>query len=110
MKKKLMKLVKNSQHKTNRQVEAGRNLQTPQGQIKDSDVCRRCDNGQDTVVHSISSCQILVPYVDKIVNFLKTECTVNENITEKSYIFECKSRGLNHISLELKRRFFIIRN
>ena len=79
-------------------------------QVKDSDVCTRCDNGQDTVVHSISSCQLLVPYVDKIINFLKTECTVNENITEKSYIFGCKSMGLNQIFLELKKEVFYNKN
>ena len=60
----------------------------------------------DTVSHCLWPCQLLVPYVDKIVNFLKRTCKVKENIGIKSYLFGFKTNpALNHILLELKKEF-----
>ena len=41
---------------------------------------------------------------------LETECTVSENITEKSYILGCKSIALNNIVLELKKEILYSKN
>ena len=50
--------------------------------IKDTDLCSKCDTERDTVLHNLWLCPVLVPYIEKIINFLKNECNVNEDITK----------------------------
>ena len=74
--------------------------------VRDSNVCSKCNIMPDTVSHCLWSCQLLVPYVGKIVNFLKETCKVKETIEIKSYLFGFKTNtALNHIFLELKKEF-----
>jgi hypothetical protein len=76
-------------------------------QVQDSDICSRCELSQDTVLHNLWQCALIVPYVAKISRFLKIDCKVDENITMKPYLFGFKHAiGLNHILLELKKEIF----
>ena len=75
--------------------------------IKDTDLCSKCDTERDTVLHNMWLCPVLVPYIEKIINFLKNECNVNEDITLVSYFFGFDNNpGLNHILIELKKFIF----
>ena len=61
----------------------------------------------DTIQHRLMQCQLLVPFVDKIFNFLNQQCLIQETITIKSYLFGfSKSPALNQILLELKKMIF----
>ena len=78
-----------------------------QYQVQQSDLCSRCSQCQDTVLHSVWECQQLVPYVSKILETLRQKCNFNEDITAKSYIFGLHTnKGLNCILLELKNNLF----
>ena len=49
----------------------------------------------------------MVPYVDKVCSFLKSDCKVKDTDTSvKAYIFGCKNLGLNQIFIELKKELF----
>ena len=49
----------------------------------------------------------MVPFLDKISNFLKEQCNLQENIECKQYIFGFKNNAaLNHIIIELKKEIF----
>ena len=75
--------------------------------IRESNICSKCEILTDTVAHSLWSCSLLVPYVDKISEFLKIRCKVTENIEIVPYIFGFKNNpALNHIFLELKKEIF----
>ena len=75
--------------------------------IVDSDLCSKCLLEQDTVLHSLWSCTLKVPHVVKVLQFLRRDCYVKENITLQLYIFGVKDNlGLNHIILELKKEVF----
>ena len=76
-------------------------------QVKDSDICPRCQVAQDTVAHNLWRCTVIVPYVVKLLRFLRFDCKVKETITIKPYIFGFKNAsGLNHILLEFKKEIF----
>ena len=52
-------------------------------------------------------CQLLVPFVDKIFNFLNQQCQIDETISIKRYLFGfLKNTALNQILLELKKLIF----
>ena len=73
-------------------------------QVLDSDICRRCDQTQDTVLHNLWHCALIVPYMAKIFELLKSDCKIEQNITLKTYLFGFDNAlGLNHILLELKK-------
>ena len=75
--------------------------------VLDSDICRRCDQSQDTVLHNLWQCALVVPYMAKIFQFLKIDFKVEQNITFKTYLFGFNNAlGLNHILLELKKETF----
>ena len=75
--------------------------------VVDSDLCSKCDAMPDTIQHCLMQCQLLVPFVDKIFNFLNQQCLIQETITIKSYLFGfSKSPALNQILLELKKLIF----
>ena len=69
-------------------------------QIADSNLCSKCLSEQDTVLHSLWSCTLKVPYVAKILQFLERDCNVTDIFGFKDNI------GLNHILLELKKEIF----
>ena len=76
-------------------------------QVRDSDICSKCHVVTDTVSHSLWSCKLVVPYVDKFIDFLKQNCNVQENVGMVEYIFGMKSNlALNHIFLEFKKELF----
>ena len=78
-----------------------------QYRIIDSDLCSRCNQGQDTVLHAIMNCQSLVPYISQIFEFLQVECDVRKQFTTKGYILGfAGDEGLNFILLQLKKYFF----
>ena len=75
--------------------------------VRDSDICSKCEILTDTVSHSLWSCQLLVPYVDKFIDFLKQTCRVKDQIGIVQYIFGFKSNlGLNQIFIEFKKEIF----
>ena len=75
--------------------------------VRDSDICSKCKLVTDSVPHSLWSCQLLVPYVDKFLEFLRQKCKFQENIGIIEYIFGVKSNeALNHIFLEFKKEVF----
>ena len=75
--------------------------------VKDSDICPKCEVGTDTVSHSLWSCQLVVPYVDKFLEYLKQSCRIQENIGIKEYLFGVNSNvALNHIFIEFKKEIF----
>ena len=75
--------------------------------VRDSDICSKCKLVTDSVSHSLWSCQLLVPYVDKFLEFLRQKCKFQENIGIIEYIFGVKSNeALNHIFLEFKKEVF----
>ena len=75
--------------------------------IQDSDICSKCLVVTDTVSHSLWSCQLLVPHVDKFLGFLRQTCGIQENIGLKQYLFGFKSNAaLNQILLEFKKEVF----
>lgn len=76
-------------------------------QVKDSEICSKCELEPDTVEHCLWSCNLIVPYLEKVANFLRTECNLNEDISMIPYLFGFKeNNGLNHILLELKKELF----
>ena len=79
-----------------------------QYRVQDSDLCSRCSLNPDTVLHSVWQCQSLVPYVSGILEYLRTQCNIQLEITAKVYIFgaQNKNRGLNCLLLELKKELF----
>ena len=75
--------------------------------VRDSNICSKCHVVTDTVSHSLWSCQLVVPYVDKFVDFLKQNCNVEENVGLVEYIFGFRNNlALNHIFLEFKKEIF----
>ena len=75
--------------------------------IKDSDICDKCQSSVDTILHCLWQCQLVVPYVIRILEYLKQKCNVQENIDSLEYIFGFeKNLALNHILLELKKELF----
>ena len=67
------------------------NLYLSRYRIRDSNICSKCDLFPDTVSHSIYSCPLVVPYVDKFLEFLKQTCRVQANVGIIEYIFGVKS-------------------
>ena len=66
--------------------------------VKDSVICSKCNLLPDTVSHSLYSCQLLVPYVDSFIYFVKQTCGVQENIGFVEFMFGFKTNiALNHI-------------
>ena len=47
--------------------------------VVDSNICSKCNLESDTVMNSIYSCAVMVPYIDKVLAFLKSNCNV-ENV------------------------------
>ena len=80
--------------------------------VLNSNICEKCNIEVDTVLHSIWSCDAIVPYIDKVCKFLEKECNIGESnlLTVKSYLFGGKNIGLNHILLELKKEIFYIKD
>ena len=75
--------------------------------IRDSNICDKCQVSVDTILHCLWQCQLVVPFVDKIFDFLKQECNIQENINSLQYIIGFKNNeALNHILLELKKELF----
>ena len=75
--------------------------------VRDSDICSKCELVTDTVPHSLWFCPLVVPYVDKFLEFLRQTCRIQENIGILEYIFGVKSNvALNHILIELKKEVF----
>ena len=59
--------------------------------IRDSDTCDKCHVYTDTIFHRIYQCQLVVPFVVKVTDFLKQQCKLQENIEGIQYIFNCVS-------------------
>ena len=75
--------------------------------VKNSVICSKCDLLPDTVSHSLWSCQLLVPYVDRFIHFVKQNCKVQDNIGFVEFMFGFKTNvALNHIFLEFKKEVF----
>ena len=76
--------------------------------VVDSDLCIRCNDAvSDTIQHCLWECQLVVPFVDKIVNFLNQQCQIQETISIEKYLFGfSKNAALNQILLELKKMIF----
>ena len=75
--------------------------------IRDSNICDKCQISADTILHCLWQCQLVVPFVVKILAFLKDQCKIKENIDSLHYIFGFKNNpALNHILLELKKEVF----
>ena len=75
--------------------------------VVDSDQCCKCDAMPDTIQHCLMQCQLLVPFVDKIFDFLNQQCKIEVTITTKSYLFGFfQNTALNQILLELKKLIF----
>ena len=73
-------------------------------QVKDSEICSKCNLEPDTVGHCLWSCTLIVPYLEKVVNVLRTESNITEDISMIPYIFGFEdNQGLNHILIELKK-------
>ena len=71
--------------------------------VVDSDLCSKCDAVSDTIKHCLWQCQLVVPFVDKILNFLNQQCQIQEIISIEKYLFGfSKNAALNQILLELK--------
>ena len=75
--------------------------------IRDSDICNKCQVSTDTVLHRLWQCQLVVPFVVKIAEFLKQQCNLQENIECMQFIFGFKNNAaLNQIIIELKKELF----
>ena len=75
--------------------------------VVDSDLCSKCDLVSDTIQHCLWQCQLVVPLVDKILNFLNQQCQIQETISIEKYLFGfSKHAALNQILLELKKMIF----
>ena len=76
-------------------------------QVKDSEICSKCELEPDTVEHCLWSCNMVIPYLEKVENFLRTTCNLTENLSMVHYLFGFKdNKGLNHILIELKKELF----
>ena len=75
--------------------------------IRDSNVCEKCHLSVDTILHCVWQCHLVVPYVEKISDFLKIQCNFEENFSSLPYFFGFKNNtAVNHIVLELKKELF----
>ena len=77
--------------------------------VRDTELCTRCGNETDTVLHSTWACVSIVPYIAHVIEFLRTECGIGVDITMIEYLFgfqDNKFVGLNHLLLELKKELF----
>ena len=75
--------------------------------VRESDICDKCQVSVQTISHCLWQCQHVVPFVDKISDFLKGNCNLQENIECVQYIFGFKNNAaLNHIIIELKKELF----
>ena len=72
--------------------------------------CNYCIEG-DIIEHRLYECEKVVPIMQKIIVFLESECHIGENINMTNYLFGLKGErnlALNHILLELKKKYFIV--
>ena len=75
--------------------------------VSDTDICVKCNISIDTIFHCLWQCQLVVPYVAKIIDFLKEKCNLQENIDGVQFICGVKNNtALNHILIELKKELF----
>ena len=76
--------------------------------VAETNVCTRCNSEPDTVLHSLWSCPTVVPYVEGVLNYLRTNCQGGDilAITMKTYFFGTKSLSVNLVLLELKKQIF----
>ena len=75
--------------------------------VRDTDICEKCNFSTDTILHNLWQCQLVVPYVAKILNFLTEKCNLQENISCVQFICGVKNNAaLNHILIELKKELF----
>ena len=75
--------------------------------IRDSNICEKCHLSVDTILHCLYQCQLVVPFVDRISDFLRIQCNFQENIDSLQYFFGFKNNiAVNHIVLELKKELF----
>ena len=75
--------------------------------VLNSSLCSRCGSESDTILHSIWSCRLVLPYVSQVLNYLRSHCQVKDTeVTAKPYIFGGQNMGLNHIFLQLKKELF----
>ena len=72
--------------------------------VLNSGNCSRCTSESDTILHNLWSCSVVVPYVSKVLTYLRSHCQVNESeITAKAYIFGVQNMGLSHVLLLTKK-------
>ena len=65
--------------------------------VRDTDICEKCHFSADTILHNIWQCQLVVPYVAKIIDFLKEKCYLQENIDCVQFVCGVKNNSaLNH--------------
>ena len=76
-------------------------------QVIDSEICSKCELEPDTVEHCLWSCNMVIPYLEKVENYLRTECNLTGDISMIPYLFGfLNNKGLNHILIELKKELF----
>ena len=77
--------------------------------IRDTNICDRCHTSVHTILHCLWQCQLVVPYVAKILDFLTEKCNLQENIGCAQFMCGVKNNAaLNHILIELKKDCFTI--
>jgi len=59
--------------------------------IRDSNICEKCYLSVDTIFHCLWQCQLVVPFVDRISDFLRIQCNFQENIDSLQYFFGFKN-------------------
>ena len=80
-------------------------------QVKDSEICSKCNLEPNTVGHCLWSCTQIVPYLEKVVNVLRTESNITEDISMIPYLFGFEDNEvLNNILIELKKEQFYFWN
>ena len=78
-------------------------------QVKDTNICEKCDLEFDSIDHSLYSCSQIVPVLSNFFQFLKKECNISVEFDMVQYLLGYSGNenfGLNQVLLELKKAIF----
>ena len=77
--------------------------------VVDDDLCDRCKEESDSIIHNLWDCFKIVPILSEIIKLVKDCTNLREDISMRQYLFglcEANDEGTNHVLLEAKMFLF----